>query len=593
MAETGAAFGGEHSAHYYFRDNYRADSGLIAAIVVLEQLVAAGRTAVGAARALRALRRLRRDQHRGRRPPGGDRARSPPHYAGPRPGPPRRAHRRPARRLVVQPASVQHRAAAAAQPRGRRPRRPCDAHVAEVRALIADAAGSTDRRPRGDRHGARPQRCSRSSPAPRTRARCSTSRTRTCLQPPPEAPLRGPRRHPGHADRRGHDVDDAEHDRLLAKAEAEGIAPTFEADDRGARHPRHARRVAARQLGGGRRRRPRACPIAARRTPTTRRRVEWARSPATRDRPSSWCVRRWPCRLVAGRRTWSTAPWLRPVSSRSPVSSAGDDGARRRTDRRAAGVARRVAARRRRRAGGADAELAAGARRAAPAGRPRAPDARVPPLGALAVPRPARCSSGSGCSPGSGRGRRGRRPAASPARRAASPRTARRRRLARRLGRTLPDRLRRRRPRRRSPRCGGRTSSTRTPRSRRSATQLPELTHNEIVRVGPARRRHPPGVLSWSLLRHDFEHPQVTRRFDLRRRAPRRGRRRVHGCEAEGDGLLAQLLDLVLVGDLVTLHLAQEQESTPGRSRCSTTSSAPRRDDRSPEPRPARASTAR
>ncbi len=28
MAETGAAFGGEHSAHYYFRDNYRADSGL-------------------------------------------------------------------------------------------------------------------------------------------------------------------------------------------------------------------------------------------------------------------------------------------------------------------------------------------------------------------------------------------------------------------------------------------------------------------------------------------------------------------------------------------------------------------------------------
>ena len=27
MAETGAIFGGEHSAHYYFRDNYRADSG--------------------------------------------------------------------------------------------------------------------------------------------------------------------------------------------------------------------------------------------------------------------------------------------------------------------------------------------------------------------------------------------------------------------------------------------------------------------------------------------------------------------------------------------------------------------------------------
>ena len=38
MAETGAVFGGEHSGHYYFRDNYRADSGLIAALVVLEAL---------------------------------------------------------------------------------------------------------------------------------------------------------------------------------------------------------------------------------------------------------------------------------------------------------------------------------------------------------------------------------------------------------------------------------------------------------------------------------------------------------------------------------------------------------------------------
>src|SRR3954468_24249047 len=38
MAKTGAAFGGEHSAHYYFRENYRADSGLIAAMHVLEML---------------------------------------------------------------------------------------------------------------------------------------------------------------------------------------------------------------------------------------------------------------------------------------------------------------------------------------------------------------------------------------------------------------------------------------------------------------------------------------------------------------------------------------------------------------------------
>jgi phosphomannomutase len=38
MADTGAVFGGEHSAHYYFRDNYRADSGIIATMHVLEEL---------------------------------------------------------------------------------------------------------------------------------------------------------------------------------------------------------------------------------------------------------------------------------------------------------------------------------------------------------------------------------------------------------------------------------------------------------------------------------------------------------------------------------------------------------------------------
>jgi len=35
MADTGAVFGGEHSGHYYFRDNYRADSGILAMLVLL------------------------------------------------------------------------------------------------------------------------------------------------------------------------------------------------------------------------------------------------------------------------------------------------------------------------------------------------------------------------------------------------------------------------------------------------------------------------------------------------------------------------------------------------------------------------------
>ena len=38
MAETGAVFGGEHSAHYYFRENFRADSGIIASLLVLAEL---------------------------------------------------------------------------------------------------------------------------------------------------------------------------------------------------------------------------------------------------------------------------------------------------------------------------------------------------------------------------------------------------------------------------------------------------------------------------------------------------------------------------------------------------------------------------
>lgn len=38
MAENGAIFGGEHSGHYYFRDNWFADSGLIAAMLVLEMV---------------------------------------------------------------------------------------------------------------------------------------------------------------------------------------------------------------------------------------------------------------------------------------------------------------------------------------------------------------------------------------------------------------------------------------------------------------------------------------------------------------------------------------------------------------------------
>lgn len=38
MAEHGAIFGGEHSAHYYFRDFWNADTGMLAALHVLAAL---------------------------------------------------------------------------------------------------------------------------------------------------------------------------------------------------------------------------------------------------------------------------------------------------------------------------------------------------------------------------------------------------------------------------------------------------------------------------------------------------------------------------------------------------------------------------
>jgi phosphomannomutase len=44
MAETGAIFGGEHSGHFYFRDFWRADSGMLAALHTLAALAETERT---------------------------------------------------------------------------------------------------------------------------------------------------------------------------------------------------------------------------------------------------------------------------------------------------------------------------------------------------------------------------------------------------------------------------------------------------------------------------------------------------------------------------------------------------------------------
>ena len=121
MAETGAVFGGEHSAHYYFRDNFGADSGLIASVLVLDEISRAD-TVLSVVR-----KPFERYSSSGEintqvGDPDAVMARVAEEFSRSAAGPSRRPHRR-LRLVVVQPAAVQHRAAAAPEPRGGDPRR--------------------------------------------------------------------------------------------------------------------------------------------------------------------------------------------------------------------------------------------------------------------------------------------------------------------------------------------------------------------------------------------------------------------------------------------------------------------------------------
>jgi glucose/mannose-6-phosphate isomerase len=91
----------------------------------------------------------------------------------------------------------------------------------------------------------------------------------------------------------------------------------------------------------------------------------------------------------------------------------------------------------------------------------------------------------------------------------------------------------------------------------------PELCHNEIAGWGcngDVTRQ----VITLLNLRHDAEHPQVVRRFDLVAELLREVVADILEVRAEGEGDLAQLLDLILIGDFVSLHLAAREEIDPG-----------------------------
>jgi glucose/mannose-6-phosphate isomerase len=91
----------------------------------------------------------------------------------------------------------------------------------------------------------------------------------------------------------------------------------------------------------------------------------------------------------------------------------------------------------------------------------------------------------------------------------------------------------------------------------------PELCHNEVAgwgQHGDITRQ----LLTLVNLRHEGEHPRVARRFELVDDIVREVVAGIEEVRAEGQGRLAQLLDLVIFGDFVSLHLAAQEGLDPG-----------------------------
>ncbi|HEX9682779.1 MAG TPA: bifunctional phosphoglucose/phosphomannose isomerase [Acidimicrobiales bacterium] len=95
------------------------------------------------------------------------------------------------------------------------------------------------------------------------------------------------------------------------------------------------------------------------------------------------------------------------------------------------------------------------------------------------------------------------------------------------------------------------------------ANTHPEACHNEISgwgQHGDLTRQ----VFTVVNLRHDGEHPQISRRFELVDDLVDEVAASVHHIEADGDGLVAQLFDLIMIGDVTSLYLAAQEGLDPG-----------------------------
>lgn len=92
---------------------------------------------------------------------------------------------------------------------------------------------------------------------------------------------------------------------------------------------------------------------------------------------------------------------------------------------------------------------------------------------------------------------------------------------------------------------------------------IPEMCHNEICgwgQHGDVTRQ----LFTLVELRHEEEHPQESRRFDLVRELMAEVVHEVIEVRALGDGPLAQLFDLIMIGDTVSLHVAAQAGVDPG-----------------------------
>jgi glucose/mannose-6-phosphate isomerase len=91
----------------------------------------------------------------------------------------------------------------------------------------------------------------------------------------------------------------------------------------------------------------------------------------------------------------------------------------------------------------------------------------------------------------------------------------------------------------------------------------PELDHNEICgwgQHGDVTRQ----VFTLVELRHGLEHRQVSRRFAATRDLIEETVSQVLEVQAEGEGRLAELLDLMYLGDWMSCYLALDNDVDPG-----------------------------